>query len=111
MTDKPVLDVDMVQELRQVMGGDFAMLVDSYQRDGEQRLAGIRSAVAEGDGERLRAVSHSFKGSSANLGALRVAEWCLTLEQLGREGQPAEAAAHLDELESHFREALAALRA
>ena len=105
-----VLDQSLVNELRDVMGADFATLVDSFERDGLRRLEGIREALGDGDQENLRALSHSFKGSSSNVGALNVAETCQALEGLAREGDLAQAGELLPGLEEQFQDALKALR-
>ena len=105
-----VLDQSLVDELRDVMGADFTTLVDSFERDGLQRLEALRAAVDTGDQEALRAVSHSFKGSSSNVGAEDVADTCKTMEEAAREGALSQAGDHLETLESQFREALDALR-
>ena len=50
-----------------------------------QRLAALHEAVREGHMDGIRQQAHSFKGSSGNLGALRVSALCLEMEQLARE--------------------------
>ena len=40
MHDRSVLDVEVVSELQDIMGQDFQMLVESFQRDGERRHVG-----------------------------------------------------------------------
>ena len=82
MHDRSVLDVEVVSELQDIMGQDFQMLVESFQRDGEQRLAALDQAFAQGDANTLRSQAHSFKGSSSNLGTTYVAGLCMDLETL-----------------------------
>ena len=105
-----ILDQSLVDELRDVMGGDFSMLVDSFERDGRQRLEALRSAVDDGDAENLRAISHSFKGSSSNVGAVAVAETCKVMESAARDGDLGQAGDLLSTLEEQFVTALDALR-
>ncbi|UFS69623.1 response regulator [Geomonas sp. RF6] len=49
-------------------------------------LETLREAQSGGDAEKLKAAAHSFKSSSANLGAVRLAGACSDLEALGRAG-------------------------
>ena len=105
-----VLDQSLVNELREVMGEDFTTLVDSFERDGLHRLEGIREALSNGDHENLRALSHSFKGSSSNVGAMAVADTCQAIEGLARDGNLTEAGELVSGLEERFRDALEALR-
>lgn len=75
-----VLDMELVTELREIMGEGFAVLVESYDRDAEQRLAALSAAVTALDRAALRQAAHSLKGSSSNLGAVSVAALCVELE-------------------------------
>ncbi|MCQ6262090.1 Hpt domain-containing protein [Alcanivorax sp. MM125-6] len=111
MQQPPVLDETVLAELREVMGSDFETLVESYGRDGGQRLDALRQAVAQGDADQARQQAHSFKGSSSNLGARRVAAQCLELEQLARTGDLSALAERLDPLEDAFNESCRSLRA
>ena len=87
------LDRVTVQELRAVMGEDFALLVQTFARDSSQRIAAIQEAVTAADADALRRAAHSFKGSSGNMGAPGLAEFCRSLEELGRDGTTDGAAA------------------
>ena len=110
MHDRSVLDVEVVSELQDIMGQDFQMLVESFQRDGEQRLAALDQAFAQGDANTLRSQAHSFKGSSGNLGAVRVFELCMQLESLAREGELGQVSDLLTRLRDAFDQACDALR-
>lgn len=92
------LDQTAMQELRNIMGGDFALLVQTFVRDSAQRIEAIRSGVHAADAEMLRRAAHSFKGSAANMGAPRLADICRALEEAGRLGEPAGAHALVEEL-------------
>lgn len=98
------LDMDLVGELKDIMAEGFVTLVDSYQRDSAQRLAGMQDALVAEDRGQLRQLVHSLKGSSSNLGAVKVAALCIVLE-----GRVAEAAiAELQDLLLALNEAHAA---
>ena len=62
-------------------------LVDIYLAEAPALIRAIRAASAEGDAEGLERAAHSLKGSSANMGALRLASKALALEELGRAGR------------------------
>ncbi|EKF73576.1 two-component hybrid sensor and regulator [Alcanivorax hongdengensis A-11-3] len=109
MQDVPILDNDIISELRDIMGDDFEMLVLSFQRDGEQRLAALHKALKDNDSDVLRRQAHSFKGSSGNLGALQVSRLCMTIEQHAADGDLAPLPALVEQLESAFSRACEAL--
>ncbi len=110
VSDPQIIDSDIVAELKDVMGDDFSVLVESFIRDGQQRLQALSQALQGQDRETLRAQAHSFKGSSSNLGAIQVCEHCLALETLAMEGDLAQAQTRLSALESDFKKAAEALK-
>ena len=47
------------------------------------RIAGLRVALASGDGEQLRQMAHALSGSAAQIGATRLSALCTELETAG----------------------------
>ncbi len=109
MAGMQILDMDVVRELRDVLGDDFRLLVTTFLADSEQRLQSLRSAIDAGDALSLRETAHSFKGSSLNIGAVRLGEACRQLEALALDGVPADARARVDGLAGDYRQVAAAL--
>jgi HPt (histidine-containing phosphotransfer) domain-containing protein len=101
----PILDSAVLNELREIMGREYEKLVMSFERDGRQRLQALHDAFSAADAEQARQQAHSFKGSSGNLGALRVTGLCLEIEQYARQGDLAAAAALMEALENEFLKA------
>lgn len=71
------MDPAVVSALRDVMEGGFADLLDTFIADSDERLQQLH--LVRGPTE-LMAVAHSFKGSSSNMGAIRLARLCAELE-------------------------------
>lgn len=71
------MDPKVVSALRDVMEGGFEDLLDTFLSDSEERLDQLRSTHEAHD---LSLVAHSFKGSSSNMGAIRLARLCAELE-------------------------------
>lgn len=105
MEGRQELDREILDELVEVMGREFRTLVTSFLNDGDRRIQALEQAIREGDAERVREVAHSFKGSSSNLGAPRLAELCRRLESLGRNARLDEASTALQETREAFRRA------
>ena len=75
--------------LREITGDDpefLAELVDTYLTDGEAQVGALREAPT-GDVSALVRPAHSLKSSSANIGAMALAERCRTLEADARAGR------------------------
>nr|WP_276583393.1 Hpt domain-containing protein [Pseudomonas sp. RIT-PI-S] len=81
------------------MGEDYPLLVDTYLRDSEQRLAKLVEITSAPE---LREAAHSFKGSSSNMGATPLAELCGQLEHLELDAPSAVAATLVQQIASEF---------
>jgi HPt (histidine-containing phosphotransfer) domain-containing protein len=64
------------------------------------QLAQMRQAVAEGQPAVLEQVAHKLRGSSANMGATKIASLCTELEAIGEQGKLEGASQLLGQLES-----------
>ena len=111
-----VIDRGVLEDLRglQAAGGpDFlGRLIREFLAEVPAKLEALREAVARGDARALERAAHALAGSSASLGALRVAGACAELEALGRSGDTAHALrgplTRLEEEIQRAREPLAA---
>jgi HPt (histidine-containing phosphotransfer) domain-containing protein len=104
------LDMHVVSELREIMGDDFSLLIETFVNDSCVRFADLDKALSNGDGEAFRRAAHSFKGSAGNLGAKQLTELCRQLEQMGLENRLDDASPLLRELHLHYQKAELALR-
>jgi len=84
-------------------------VVDIYLTSTPTLLETMREAESGGDPDKLKAAAHSFKSSSANLGAVRLADVCRELETLGRRGSTEGALPLLRQVEEEYRMVRAAL--
>jgi HPt (histidine-containing phosphotransfer) domain-containing protein len=109
-SDSLALDMRAVGELREIMGEDFPLLIDTFVRDSEMRLADLHQSLADGDNESFRRAAHSFKGSAGNLGAKQLTEVCRQLELAGSENRLQDAQPLLEKLAVLYPQAEQALR-
>ena len=77
------LDFDALNALKDIMEGDFVFLVETFLRDSADRVTTLQSLVLTQDADAIRRAAHSFKGSSSNMGALQLANFCAQLEHKG----------------------------
>ena len=104
MTNIPHLDHEIQATLQDVMGDDFALLIDTFINDSHERIKALAHSIAHLDSDGLRRAAHSFKGSSSNLGAVRLAESCRLMETLALAGDPEPWPAQLSLIEQNFAE-------
>jgi len=58
-------------------------VVDHYFSEAPCFIGKLREAVLADEAAAIRSIAHSFKSSSANLGALRLADYCREMESFG----------------------------
>lgn len=111
---EPVLNVRVLENFRQLQAPDepdlVQQLIDLYLADVPERLNALHQAIAQGDATRLAQTAHSLKGSSANIGAQRVARVCLELERCGKANDLTNVAEQLAVLEQEVERARQALQ-
>jgi HPt (histidine-containing phosphotransfer) domain-containing protein len=108
-----VLDPGVLDRLRADLGGDDPVrdVVATFLERTPTVLADLSAAAARDDVEAMRRVAHGIKGTSATLGAARLAEQCAEIERLARSGAVPDAAARVAAVEASYRAAEAALTA
>ena len=109
--DDGPLDVEVLDELAEILGGDLAKLIETYLADAPQLIARLETAAAEADYKQLYQVAHALKSSSANLGAMGLSAAARRIELGGRAGEldrPAVAVAMLAAEFERVRSALSA---
>jgi two-component system, sensor histidine kinase len=85
----PVLDVSVLSELTDSVGGDREFVVElirTFLADATEQLEAIDVAAAAGDAEALVRPAHTLKSSSATLGATRLAATSRAVEMAARSG-------------------------
>jgi len=102
-----VLAREIFDRLRQATAGDTGVLADlcrEYITEARVTIANLREALAAGNAAEFRERAHYLKGSSLMIGARQLAQYCATLEQMGRD-------ANLTAAQPAIEQAVAALRA
>ncbi len=93
------LDPDVLSGLQEVMEGEYPKLLDTFLDDSQKRVEALRKA--RDDAKALGRIAHSFKGSSGNLGAVRLAQLCQRLE-VESVGACADLGALVDQIDREF---------
>ena len=83
-----IVDFSVLESICEMAGEEANLLIEemitTYLADTEVRLQAIAEAINQADAEIIEQAAHSMKSSSANLGAVNLAQLCEELEQLGR---------------------------
>ncbi len=86
-----------------------AELIETYCQDAQTLFVKIQQAVATQDATLLREAAHTFKSSSANLGATALAEVSQHLESQGRAADLTQSQQEYQQLTQHYYQLLQAL--
>ncbi len=108
-------DQEIMAAMRELAGGTdaafVAELIATYLQTAHEHIAAMRKAAAAADGTAMMRAAHSLKGSSAQLGAHRLAEACQELEQRAAQGSLAGAPSLVERIEREFEPVSNALAA
>ena len=94
----PVLNNSILDELRDVLGGEVDKIIAVYLEDAPRLIAQLERAAVDNDPIALRVAAHTLKSSSANVGASTLSDAARDLEHGARDGtltQPANAVARI----------------
>lgn len=83
----PLVDEGIWRTLQEEVGEDLELIAQLYLEKLPERLTELERLASRDELEELKLGAHQLKGSSRNLGALRLAGVCQALEQLSRSGE------------------------
>jgi len=107
--DETVLDHETLAALRGVLGEGFADLIERFLSDVPARLARMVEALNAGETGPVGFEAHALKSSSLNLGAMKMAARCESLEILAEQGDFDGMSEALASLQAMFARVQAAL--
>ncbi|WP_455220455.1 Hpt domain-containing protein [Kaarinaea lacus] len=86
-----LLRLDVLDALRDFIGSEpLQHYLSDFILNSAQYLWHISMAIAAEDDARIRHLAHKLKGSSGNIGALKLAWHCVELEAASADGHPQE---------------------
>jgi len=107
------LDRDRVRELQELACDDpglLSELIDLFLTSTPELIDQMRRATEDEDGPALRRAAHTLKGSSGQMGALRLQDICATIETLASTGSLVGVEPLLSELSLAFGRSVGELR-
>lgn len=82
-----VLDLNMLNELREIMEDDFPSLLETFLSESSRQYQDAAGAWQSSDMDQLRRAAHSLKGSCANIGAQELHQTCSDIEHAAKAGE------------------------
>ena len=105
--DNSPIDRVVFGKLREILGPGLQQTVSLFLEDTPVYLEQLQQGLQQGDAELVRAMAHSIKGSSGNLGAVNLLQFAKEVEQLAQERHLTDVAPLLSSLQQAY-EAVAA---
>jgi HPt (histidine-containing phosphotransfer) domain-containing protein len=104
--------LDLSEALNRVDGDQdlFFTLAELFLQESQKEAAAIRVALGRQDGAGLAVAAHKLKGSVMEICAPLLFERTKRLEELGRQGELAEASSVCEDVEASLAEVHTALR-
>jgi HPt (histidine-containing phosphotransfer) domain-containing protein len=107
------LDIAVLDNIRRLQRPGAPNLlhkvVSIFLADGPELLQTMRGSIGTGDDTALLRAVHKLKSSSANLGAVKLAELCKALEAQAQAGQLGETESSMAQIDGEFARVQAAL--
>ena len=108
---KPAIDRSIFDELLEVMGSEFAGLVNVYLEDTPKNIKILAQSAQRGQVEGMIAPAHSLKSTSANLGAIVLSDLAKKIEHGARNGTLTDPISDAKNVIAEFERAAVALKA
>jgi CheY-like chemotaxis protein/HPt (histidine-containing phosphotransfer) domain-containing protein len=102
LSDALTLDPEVFQQFQEAMGEMSADILGDFFSEAPKQLNALRFGLEQKDIAVLERTAHSLKSGSALLGAMRMSGLCKALELSVREGNLAEAAVLLRQIEKEY---------
>ncbi len=106
----PAINMDVVEDLRDIMGAEFDALVSVFLEDAPKSLQKLEQAAASNDNDALVGPAHSLKSTSANLGAMELSAQAKHIEFGARQKTLQDSPGLVMNLVQEFRRAETELR-
>lgn len=97
-----VLDEKVIAELNELMGDDYITVFEAFTRSADQAVQELKQAVENNDINAVETITHTLKGSSANIGAKKLSQICADMLEDARNATTVKFNTHLDMVVSEY---------
>ncbi|MDT8452058.1 MAG: response regulator [Gammaproteobacteria bacterium] len=104
------LDKKRVEDLRQLAGKRFRLLINSFERDVKKHLRLLHSAIKQNDPEKVALAAHALKGVGMSMAAIQFSNNCKKLEMQALDNDVVEAQSQLKNIQAEYQRAIKSLR-
>ena len=106
-----VLDPNVFAEMRELMDDALGEFIDTYLENSPKLIAQMEQGLADNDPEEIYRGAHQLKGGSGSIGALKLTNIAVHIEQLCKAGSIQGVDNLLAQLKSEYEKVASALQA
>jgi len=103
------IDLDTLNELKEIMEDEFNILISVFISDGKDQIENLKQAIGSSNPEDIRRIAHTLKGSSSNLGLHHLSELSKTLEHNAADNKLDDAYELLQKIITEYEEVIETL--
>lgn len=97
------IDFATVETLKEILEDDFTELIETFLLDANIRINEMKDILANEDAvSQLEFPAHTLKGSSGNVGAVKLSRYCAQLVDSVREGDTDGLTGVVDEIAEEY---------
>ncbi|PCK08467.1 MAG: Hpt domain-containing protein [Alteromonadaceae bacterium] len=111
MSKLHAIDSETLDSLKDLLGENFNLLIETYIGDSSERMGRLKEAIKADDDDGVCAEAHGIKGSSRNIGAVVIGDLCEVLETQARQQALVDKEEQFAALEQAFADVCEALSA
>jgi len=104
------LDDKVIEQLKQDMGEDAEMVIDSYVESIDEFLCDIKNRTVRTSSDDLHRWAHTIKSSAASIGAMRLAHLAAQMENSYRDRIQIDLGDQLQKLQREYQRVNASLK-
>ena len=97
------LDDKVIEQLRQDMGEDAVMVIESYVESIDEFLCDIQNRTVRTSSDDLHRWAHTIKSSAASIGAMRLAHLAAQMENSYRDRVQIDLGEQLQSMQQEYR--------
>lgn len=102
--NQPTLDNKVIEQLKQDMGEDAAMVIESYVESIDEFLTDIENRSFRTPTDDLHRWAHTIKSSAASIGAMRLAHLAAQMENAYRDHVQMDLGDQLRNMQREYRQ-------
>jgi len=105
-----IIDPLVFNEIAELMGDSMGEFIETYLDNSPKLIEGMSNAIPVGDFDVVTHNAHQLKGGSGSIGAMRVFQFAMQLEEDSRDGKLDNLASVFEELKVAYEQVDAELR-